>query len=70
MFGIEEKSPLGPITEPSPGPTFEIDVAAPEIEVIKSKPVNVSKAVKMKKITKKKNIKEIIDDINFSFTEF
>ena len=52
--GSEEKSPLGPIIDPSPGPTFEIDVAAPEIDVIKSKPVNDNKAVKIKKITKYK----------------
>ena len=31
--------PLGPIVEPNPGPTFEIEVAAPEIEVTKSKPL-------------------------------
>ena len=37
MSGKAEKSPLGPITGPNPGPTFEIEVAAPEIEVIKSK---------------------------------
>jgi len=30
------KLPLGPIISPSPGPTFEIAVAAPEKEVIKS----------------------------------
>tara|TARA_B100001121_G_scaffold307406_1_gene328847 strand:+ start:2999 stop:3229 length:231 start_codon:yes stop_codon:yes gene_type:complete len=47
----EEKFPLGPIISPNPGPTFEMDVAAPEIEVIKSKPVNESIAVKQKKIT-------------------
>ena len=52
--GSEEKSPLGPIIDPRPGPTFEIDVAAPEIDVIKSKPVNDNKAVKIKKITKYK----------------
>ena len=42
MFGIEEKSPLGPIVEPKPGPTLDIDVAAPEIEVTKSSPVKDS----------------------------
>tara|TARA_B100001769_G_scaffold228061_1_gene189743 strand:+ start:273 stop:458 length:186 start_codon:yes stop_codon:yes gene_type:complete len=46
----DEKFPLGPIISPKPGPTFEIDVAAPEIEVIKSKPVKDSIAVKKKKI--------------------
>ena len=33
------------MTEPSPGPTFEIDVAAPDIEVTKSKPLKDKKAV-------------------------
>ena len=52
--GSVEKSPLGPIIDPNPGPTFEIEVAAPEIEVIKSNPVKDNKAVKIKKITKYK----------------
>ena len=52
MSGNEEKSPFGPIIDPSPGPTLDIDVAAPEIDVIKSKPVSDSKAVNRKKITK------------------
>ena len=47
-----EKFPSGPIIGPSPGPTFDIDVAAPEIDVIKSKPVIESSAVIMKKMTK------------------
>ena len=34
--GKLEKLPLGPIIEPKPGPTFEIEVAAPEIAVTKS----------------------------------
>ena len=38
--------------DPSPGPTLEIEVAAPEIEVIKSKPVSESNAVIVKKIIK------------------
>jgi len=50
--GSDEKFPLGPIILPRPGPTFEIEVAAPEIDVMKSKPVNESKAVIIKKITK------------------
>ena len=50
--GKDEKLPFGPISDPSPGPTLEIDVAAPEIAVTKSKPVKESKAVKMRKITK------------------
>ena len=39
---------------PKPGPTFEIEVAAPEIEVTKSKPVNDNKEANIKKITKYK----------------
>ena len=54
ISGNDEKLPLGPMIEPRPGPTFEIDVAAPDIEVIKSRPVNDSKAVMIKKITKYK----------------
>ena len=50
--GSEEKSPLGPIVDPKPGPTLEIDVAAPEIAVTKSRPVKDSSAVKRRKITK------------------
>ena len=38
--------------EPNPGPTFDIEVAAPDIDVIKSRPVNDKKAVIRKKITK------------------
>ena len=52
ISGNDEKSPLGPIIGPNPGPTLEIDVAAPEIAVIKSSPESESKAVKIKKITK------------------
>ena len=46
----DEKLPLGPIISPSPGPTFEIEVAAPEIEVTKSKPDKDNIAAKQKKI--------------------
>ena len=52
ISGKFEKFPLGPIVEPSPGPTFEIDVAAPEIEVIKSSPLKDKDAVIKKNITK------------------
>ena len=48
----DEKLPLGPINDPNPGPTLDIDVAAPEIDVIKSRPVNESNAAIIKKITK------------------
>ena len=64
IFGKVEKSPLGPIIDPSPGPTLDIDVAAPEIEVIKSSPVSESRVVKKKKIIKYIYINEIIDEIN------
>ena len=52
VSGRVEKFPLGPIIDPRPGPTLEIEVAAPEIDVTKSKPVKDNKAVKIKKITK------------------
>ena len=39
------------LLSPRPGPTFEIEVAAPEIDETKSKPVNDNTAVKQKKIT-------------------
>ena len=38
ISGRLAKFPFGPIVEPKPGPTLEIDVAAPEIDVMKSKP--------------------------------
>ena len=50
MSGKEEKLPLGPIVVPRPGPTLEIEVAAPEIEVIKSNPLSDNKAVIIKNI--------------------
>ena len=37
------KLPEGPIWDPSPGPTLESAVAAPEIEVIRSSPVKPNK---------------------------
>tara|TARA_Y100000589_G_scaffold67823_1_gene59471 strand:+ start:5076 stop:5432 length:357 start_codon:yes stop_codon:yes gene_type:complete len=66
--GKLEKLPLDPITEPNPGPTFDIEVAAPEIEVIKSSPVKDNNAVIIKKIIMYKKIKEIIDAKNLSLT--
>ena len=44
MSGNEEKFPLGPIIEPNPGPTLEIEVAAPDTEVMKSRPVKDNRA--------------------------
>jgi len=52
ISGNDEKFPLGPIIDPKPGPTLEIEVAAPDIEVIKSKPVKDSNAEIIKKITR------------------
>ena len=50
ISGKDEKFPLGPIIDPKPGPTLEIEVAAPEIEVTKSRPVKESKVVMIKKM--------------------
>ena len=50
ISGNDEKFPFGPIIEPNPGPTLEIEVAAPDIEVIKSRPVSESNAAIIKKI--------------------
>ena len=50
--GNVEKFPLGPISDPSPGPTLEIEVAAPDIAVIKSNPVKDNNAAKQRKIIK------------------
>ena len=52
LSGRVEKFPLGPIIDPRPGPTLDIEVAAPDMEVIKSNPVKDNKAVKIKKITR------------------
>ena len=53
IFGVYAFNYLwAPIIGPKPGPTFDIDVAAPEIAVIKSRPVNDNNAAKIKKITK------------------
>ena len=70
MSGNEEKFPFGPIIDPNPGPTLEIEVAAPDIEVIKSRPVNESSAEITKKITKYMYINEIIEAINLLSTGF
>ena len=50
--GKEEKFPLGPIVDPKPGPTFEIEVAAPEIAVMKSSPLKDNNAANKKNIIK------------------
>ena len=68
ISGNEEKFPFGPIIGPNPGPTLEIDVAAAEIDVIKSSPFKDSKLVIIKKSKIYKYINEIIEDINLSST--
>ena len=39
IFDTSLKFPFGPIMSPSPGPTLDIEVAAPEIADKKSRPV-------------------------------
>jgi len=51
---------------PRPGPTFDIELAAPEIEVIKSKPLIDKSMAIIKKINKKVKIKIITDFIKAS----
>ena len=46
------KLPLGPITSPNPGPTFDIAEAEPDIAVIKSNPFRDKIVAKIKKIKK------------------
>ena len=52
---------MGPIIEPNPGPTLEIEVAAPEIDVTKSRPVNDNKFILSYKYLIPN---EIIDEMN------
>ena len=52
------------MTSPSPGPTFDIADAEPDIAVTKSKPFSDKIAAKIKKIKKYRNIKVIIENIN------
>ena len=66
MSGKEEKSLFGPMTEPNPGPTFDIEVAAPEIEVIKSNPLIDNNIAIIKNINKKVKMKIMTDFINSS----
>ena len=63
-----EKLPFGPIISPKPGPTLDIEVAAADIDVTKFKPSSDSRAVTRKKMSMYRNIKEIIESINFSST--
>ena len=52
---------------PSPGPTFDIELAAPEIEVIKSKPLIDSSMAIIKKINKKVKINIMTSKIQFEY---
>tara|TARA_B110000211_G_C13876688_1_gene463280 strand:+ start:547 stop:765 length:219 start_codon:yes stop_codon:yes gene_type:complete len=61
--GIDLKFPLGPIISPSPGPTFDIDVAAPEIAERKSRPVTESSIAVKININKYAKIKIITESI-------
>ena len=51
---------------PKPGPTFDIELAAPDIEVTKSNPLIERSIAIIKNINKKENIKIITDLINSS----
>ena len=53
ISGKEEKFPLGPIIDPKPGPTLDIDVADAEIEVSISRPVKDKIRAIITKVTKK-----------------
>ena len=61
ISGIDLKFPFGPITSPKPGPTFDIDVAAPEIADKKSRPVIESIIAIKTNINKYAKIKTIIE---------
>ena len=66
ISGKDEKLLFGPITEPSPGPTFDIEVAAPDKEVTKSSPEIERSIAIIKKINKNEKIKIITDLIKSS----
>tara|TARA_B100000242_G_C42661364_1_gene310428 strand:+ start:247 stop:471 length:225 start_codon:yes stop_codon:yes gene_type:complete len=59
---------FGPISLPKPGPTFDSEDAAPEIDVIKSNPVKVKSDARTKNINIYRYIKDIIDAISLSST--
>ena len=59
--GIFLQFPSGPIIPPRPGPTFDIALAAPEIEVKKSNPEIERSIAIIKKIIRKKNINIITE---------
>jgi hypothetical protein len=59
VSGSPEKFPVGPIVDPSPGPTLLMAVAAPDIAVMKSSPSAESPAAKATKQTIYKKKKPI-----------
>jgi len=59
------KFPFGPIISPNPGPTLDIEVAAPEIADKKSRPVIDKSMATIKKINKYEKIKIITELIKF-----
>ena len=61
-----EKFPFGPIISPRPGPTLDIEVAAPEIADIKSRPVIDKSIAIIKNRNKYENIKIITEFRNES----
>ena len=60
-----EKFPDGPISDPKPGPMLAIAVAAPEIDVMKSRPVIDSATATIPKITVK-NTKNDMTELSTS----
>tara|TARA_Y100000590_G_C15073533_1_gene771043 strand:+ start:111 stop:458 length:348 start_codon:yes stop_codon:yes gene_type:complete len=60
-FDTPLKLPLGPIMSPKPGPTLDIDVAAPEIADKKSSPAIESNIDIMRKRNKYEKIKIITE---------
>jgi hypothetical protein len=59
------KLPEGPTISPRPGPTFEIQVAAAEMAVIKSNPDKDNRAVIIKNIKIYKKQKLILRSIKY-----
>ena len=66
MFDTSLKFPFGPIISPSPGPTLDIDVAAPEIADKKSSPVMDKSIAIIKNKNKYEKIKIITELIKVS----
>tara|TARA_B100000941_G_C28236856_1_gene414433 strand:- start:2 stop:247 length:246 start_codon:yes stop_codon:yes gene_type:complete len=66
IFDTSPKLPFGPIISPSPGPTFEIDVAAPDIDDKKSRPEIDNKIEIIKNKKRYEKIKIITEFTNES----